>query len=72
MHHAQENEIRMYQKVITDNEMSWEDAKTENAKGEELKRRQTESHLIAVREHVQRAEQLETQLQQVRIYDAAV
>jgi hypothetical protein len=55
----------MYQKIIRDNEMSWEDTKTEHARVEELMRRQTEAQLHAVREHVKRAEQLEYQLQQV-------
>lgn len=58
----------MYQKIIQDNEMSWEDTKTEYAKGEEEKRRQTETHLHIVRQHVLRAEQLEGQLKQVCIH----
>jgi len=57
----------MYQAVIRDNEMSWEDTKTENAKAEKLMRRQTEAHLHTVREHVKRAENMELQLQQVII-----
>jgi hypothetical protein len=55
----------MYQKIISDNEMSWEDTKTESARVEEMKRRQTEAHLHTVRQHVQRAEHLEYELQQV-------
>ena len=57
----------MYQNIIKDNESSWENMKIENAKMEELKRRQTETHMKTVSEHVHRAEELEFKLKQVNI-----
>jgi len=59
-----QKEVKMYQKIISDNEMSWEDAKTESARTEEMKRRQTEEHLKTVHQHVKRAEKLEYELRQ--------